>query len=359
MPSAAALRIEIEHSLERRFPAALTPAPRTIRETAATGIDEVDRLLEGGLPVGAISEVTGAESSGRTSLTLAFLAQRTRQGQVCAWVDAHDALDSESAAASGVNLRQLLWVRCCGSAPTAKQAGKMGQFSGIVGQVSTSGAKARLHFEPLAARLKSCPVTKPIGNPAGTTLPATRTSSPAAGVFSPTAGTTWPAAGTSSPTSGTGFRAGSKDKPWSRLEQALKATDLLLQAGGFGALVLDLGSTAAEHGCRIPLATWFRFRQAADRTRCSLLVLAQEPLAQSSAAVVVECTAQRAAAGSETVLSGWSYQVRSGRQRFTPQGRELFTPPERQQFMQMPGGLRKQPASTWTAAGAWQREEHG
>jgi hypothetical protein len=178
-------------------------------------------------------------------------------------------------------------------------------------------------------------------------------------VFSPTAGTTWPAAGTSSPTSGTGFRAGSKDKPWSRLEQALKATDLLLQAGGFGALVLDLGSTAAEHGCRIPLATWFRFRQAADRTRCSLLVLAQEPLAQSSAAVVVECTAQRAAAGSETVLSGWSYQVRSGRQRFTPQGRELFTPPERQQFMQMPGGLRKQPASTWTAAGAWQREEHG
>jgi hypothetical protein len=30
------------------------------------------------------------------------------------------------------------------------------------------------------------------------------------------------------------------DRPWSRLEQALKATDLLLQAGGFAAIVLDM-----------------------------------------------------------------------------------------------------------------------
>ena len=72
----------------------------------------MDALLDGGLPVGAISEVTGPESSGRTSLALAFLAQRTREGQVCAWVDVTDAFDPESAAASGVALRQLLWVRC-------------------------------------------------------------------------------------------------------------------------------------------------------------------------------------------------------------------------------------------------------
>jgi hypothetical protein len=49
MPSAALLRIEIEHALEGRFPAALTPAPRTIREVAPTGIAEVDGLLDGGL----------------------------------------------------------------------------------------------------------------------------------------------------------------------------------------------------------------------------------------------------------------------------------------------------------------------
>jgi hypothetical protein len=48
MTSATALRIEIEHALERRFPAALTPAPRTIREVASTGIPQVDTLLDGG-----------------------------------------------------------------------------------------------------------------------------------------------------------------------------------------------------------------------------------------------------------------------------------------------------------------------
>jgi len=61
MPSAA-LRLEIEHALERRFPAALTPVPRTISETVTIGISEVDALLDGGLPVGTISEVTGLHS---------------------------------------------------------------------------------------------------------------------------------------------------------------------------------------------------------------------------------------------------------------------------------------------------------
>jgi recombination protein RecA len=53
-------------------------------------------------------------------------------------------------------------------------------------------------------------------------------------------------------------------KPWSRIEQALRVTDLLLQAGGFSAIVLDLGSIAPEHVSRIPLATWFRYGAAAD-----------------------------------------------------------------------------------------------
>ena len=247
MPSASALRIQIEHDLERRFPAALTPAPRTIRETAPTGISNVDALLDGGLPVGTISEVTGPESSGRTSLAHAFVAQRTQEDRVCAWVDTHDAFDAETAAANGVSLRQLLWIRC-------RNAGVRGK----------DGAK-----------------------------------------------------------------------PWTRLDQALRATDLLLQAGGFSALVLDLGSTAPEHGLRIPLATWFRFRQAADRTRCSLLVLAQAPLAQSSAALVLECAPLRLEAQCQTVLSGMKYEVRLSRQR-----------------MVLPGA-RKPPASSWTAAAGW------
>ncbi len=112
MPAAAALRLQIEHALASRFPSALTPGPCTIREVAPTGIEEADRLLDGGLPVGAISEITGPASSGRTSLALSFLARRTAEARVCAWVDTNDAFDPESAAANGVDLRQLLWVRC-------------------------------------------------------------------------------------------------------------------------------------------------------------------------------------------------------------------------------------------------------
>ena len=89
--------------------------PRTIRETATTGIAAVDALLDGGLPVGAISEVVGPECSGQTTLSLAFVASCTARGQVCAWVDASDALNPESAAASGVHLPLLLWIRCTNS----------------------------------------------------------------------------------------------------------------------------------------------------------------------------------------------------------------------------------------------------
>jgi RecA/RadA recombinase len=77
--SASALRFQIEHALERSFPAALTPAQRTLRETASIGIAQVEALLNGGLPVGAISEVNGPESSGRTSLVGA-LPEGWREG---------------------------------------------------------------------------------------------------------------------------------------------------------------------------------------------------------------------------------------------------------------------------------------
>jgi hypothetical protein len=60
------------------------------------------------------------------------------------------------------------------------------------------------------------------------------------------------------------------DKPWSRLEQALKATDLLLQAGGFAAIVLDMSDGLPLHTMRIPLATWYRFRLRAEQARTQL-----------------------------------------------------------------------------------------
>src|ERR1700722_16843588 len=79
------------------------------------------------------------------------------------------------------------------------------------------------------------------------------------------------------------------DKPWSRLEQALKATDLLLQAGGFAAIVLDMSDVLPRHTMRIPLATWYRFRLAAEQARTALVFLTQSPCTSSCAALALRC----------------------------------------------------------------------
>jgi hypothetical protein len=121
------------------------------------------------------------------------------------------------------------------------------------------------------------------------------------------------------------------------LDQGLRATDLLLQAGGFAAIVLDLGDTAPEQGSRIPLATWFRYRQAAERTQCSLVVVGARGYAQSAAAVVLECSTRRAEQAGGTVLRGFAFAVRRGRERQAPV--EITT--------------RKPPAATWQASAAW------
>jgi recombination protein RecA len=80
MPSTLALRQQIEAALADRIPSALTPAPRLLRPVASTGIAALDELLEGGLPLGAITEMVGPECSGRTSLALSFFIQIKQKG---------------------------------------------------------------------------------------------------------------------------------------------------------------------------------------------------------------------------------------------------------------------------------------
>lgn len=110
MPTASAIRFQVESTLARKIPSALTPQVKMIRPVLETGIERVDELLHGGLPVGAVSELTGPECSGRTSL--AFIARITEANKVCAWIDVSNMFDPASAAAVGVNLEKLLWVRC-------------------------------------------------------------------------------------------------------------------------------------------------------------------------------------------------------------------------------------------------------
>jgi len=77
----------------------------------STGIAGLDELLLGGFPRGQVSEVHGASSSGRTALVLALAARLTRAGSLVAWVDPGDHFDPGSAAAAGVHLPRLLWLR--------------------------------------------------------------------------------------------------------------------------------------------------------------------------------------------------------------------------------------------------------
>jgi len=97
-----------------------------IRECLPTGLAPVDALLTQdqaqGFPRGAISEIVGTESSGRTTLVHSLLAASTAQLEVCAYIDTDDSFDPVSAAAAGVALSQLVWIRCGHNAGHALKA---------------------------------------------------------------------------------------------------------------------------------------------------------------------------------------------------------------------------------------------
>ena len=71
-------------------------------------------------------------------------------------------------------------------------------------------------------------------------------------------------------------------------EHALKATDLLIQAGGFGLVVLDLAGTPEKTARRIPLASWFRLRHAAERTEAALVSAGLRINARSCSSLQIE-----------------------------------------------------------------------
>lgn len=84
----------------------------------SSGIAWLDRILGGGWPRAALSELRGRRSSGRTAVLLASLARAIAAGETVALVDTGGTLDPRAAAAAGVALPRLLWVR----APAATQA---------------------------------------------------------------------------------------------------------------------------------------------------------------------------------------------------------------------------------------------
>jgi hypothetical protein len=160
-----------------RFP---QPAPQPEPKFRPLELTALSNLLPAGLPRGKMAEFCGPRSSGKTACCLHVLAEATTRGEYCAVVDLQNRFHPASAAAAGVDLSRLVWVRCGGNA-----------------------------------------------------------------------------------------------------EHALRAADLLLHAGGFGVVLLDLCDATAKMLNRIPLSYWFRFRRVIEDTPAIFLLSAETPQAKA------------------------------------------------------------------------------
>jgi len=195
-------------------------------EIVFSGIPEID-MLSDGLPRGCLTEICGPVSSGRTSVLLAVIAAATRRQEICALVDTSDAFDPQSATSAGVDFKRLLWVRCC--APNS-----------YVRTRNTNREDSSSHANN--ASLKAAALASENSR---------------------------------------------NERSESSVEQALRVTDLLLQSGGFGLVVIDLADVPFKTARRIPLTSWFRFRRAVEHTPTVLLVISQQSCAQTCASLLL------------------------------------------------------------------------
>ena len=181
-----------------------------------TGLAALDGLLGGGWPRGALSELCGARSSGRTAIIRAALVAALAAGEATALIDAGGRLDAR-AIPSGRTSAAPLWIRC-----TA--------------------------------------------------------------------------------------------------DQTLKAADLVIAAGGFGLVAVDL----CDQTGRIPDAAWMRLRHAARAQGTTVLVSAARARLGSFAAAAIELTGTAAfLSDGPPLFSGLDVQARCRRV-----GHEADPPPD-------------------------------
>lgn len=182
-------KAKLEAEIAGRFGKSLTLQEKNPVQTLSSGIAPLDEFT-GGIPRGAVTEVFGTASSGRTSFLYSMLAYATTHEEICAIVDTHDVFTPTVAAKAGLDFDRLLWVRC--------------------------GAN---------------------------------------------------------------------------LEHAFKVTDLLLHAGGFGLVALDLGDVPVKDAKRIISSWWHRFRRTVENKPVIVVVLTAEACVRSCAALSLELKA--------------------------------------------------------------------
>jgi len=283
---------------------------RSVVELQPSGVAELDAVLGGGFPRGALVELCGPVSSGRTSLAVSLLAQSTERQEACAFVDVSDSLDPISLAAAGVELPRLLWVRCGdteGRGPDFKASSYLATADKEIGKTrgpdSASKKATPVHGWRHPRELMRG-VDKAIPSLIGKQAPFAesaqlyvvagcageqieRDREPPRRGFRPQR--SLPSLRESGPLPPQ-VRSGDRGtKPWKRLEQALKTTDLLLHGGGWGVVVFDLGEIYWVDARRIELSTWFRFRRAIENTPTILVLLGEESCAKSCASLVLRC----------------------------------------------------------------------
>ncbi|HLK51242.1 MAG TPA: hypothetical protein VKT49_24030 [Bryobacteraceae bacterium] len=127
---------------------AMNPAPA--RQSLPTGFAALDTALgSGGFPRGAITEIFGPASCGKTALVLQAIAHGQRSGATAAWIDAEHVFDASFAARLGVDVGRMP-VTSPESAEEALEMARKFASSGAVDLVAIDSAAAlvpRLELE--------------------------------------------------------------------------------------------------------------------------------------------------------------------------------------------------------------------
>jgi recombination protein RecA len=92
------------------------------------------------------------------------------------------------------------------------------------------------------------------------------------------------------------------------LSRAIKAMNLVLQAGGFGLVVLDLADVPAAATRGLPFTTWFRLARVIEGSQTVALVIASEHLARSAGGHTIAL--ESPAGSSRAIWTGHSSRAR-------------------------------------------------
>jgi hypothetical protein len=97
------------------------------------------------------------------------------------------------------------------------------------------------------------------------------------------------------------------------VDRALKALNLVLQAGGFGVVAIDLADVPPAALTRVPFTTWLRVQRTIEGSDTACVLVVPEPLARSAGGLsltLTGCTTWAGTADPSRRLAGVNVRVR-------------------------------------------------